>query len=802
MLKPFLRSVATKPGLAITVVLIMAIGTGGNTAMFTVTRSVLLKPLGYQDPESLVRITTGTPERFHEMQAAQQSFTAIAAYTGNESLTLGGASEPEVVRGAQVSAGFLKILGVEPKLGRAFLPQEDTPGAAPVAMIGYDLWQRHFSGDPHITSKTADLGGVSYSIVGVLPLNFQFPAPGIDVWLTRPEEWSAMAPESRKLSPFLSIFGRLKPGITLNQASAEGEVIHRQYAAAHPARLDGRLQFPVRVTPMKEDLVKDVRSMLWMLFAAVGFVLLIACANVASLLLVKAAGRSREFAVRAAMGATRSNLVRQLLLESVLLSCAGGALGMLLATWILRGISAITVFHLPRAGEIQFDWTAFAFATGISILTGLLFGLVPSLGASRPDLIAVLRTSGQASAGATPRRSWFGLTASGPLVSAQIALSVILLIGAVLLMKSVSNLRGVNPGFTSANLLTMRITLPQSRYNTQQKMQTFYDELVRRLQTAPGIRNAAVALTLPMMSSPGTPVQDASKPLLKLNERSIAGILLTSPGYFATMQIPLRRGRNFNERDITGSQRVAIIDEDLARLFWPAYPAGISPIGQRILIGGINSKPAEIVGIVANVRQSLEKSPWPGSVYVSLAQNTPTAVMIVARTAGDPLTFTTTVREKIVSLDRDQPIADVRSMDDLLEAEIGQRRLVLILLGAFAGVALLLALVGIYGVISYSVTQRVQEIGIRRALGAQSSDITGLVLGQGLIVAAVGIVIGIGGALALTRVMKSLLFNVSPTEPFIFAAIAILFFFVTLAASYLPARRASRVDPMEALRIG
>jgi putative ABC transport system permease protein len=800
MLRSFARTVWNKPAFAITVVLIMALGTGGNTAMFTVIRSVLLKPLAYRDPDSLVDICTGTPERLREMQVTARSFTGIAAYTGNENLTLGGGSEPEVVRGVNVSAGFLEILGVDPKLGRDFLPQEDAPGGVPVAMISYDLWQRHFAGDSHITNKTADLDGVSYSIVGVLPPNFQFPAPGIDVWRTQPSEWSAIPPESRKLSPYLTIFARLKPGINTDQASAEAEVIHRQYAAAHPARLDARLRIPVRVTPMKDGLVANVRSMLWMLFAAVGFVLLIACANVACLLLVRAAARSREFAVRAALGATRARLIRQLLAESVLLSCAGGVLGVLLAIWTLHGISALTVFHLPRAQEIHFDWATFAFAAGLSVLTGLLFGLAPGVGASRPDLIAVLRTSGQAASGVAPRHGRFNLTARAPLVGAQIALSIILLIGAALLMKSVSNLRGVDPGFNPAHLLTMRIALPPARYSTPEKRQAFYDELIRRVEASPGIRSAAVALSLPMMSSPGTPVQDAAKPPLRLNERQIAGLLITTPDYFATMQIPLRRGRVFNAQDLGSSQRVAVIDEDMVRLFWPSYPAGVNPIGQRLFVGGVNPHPAEIVGIVANVHQALERNPWAGSVYTSLAQNTPPAAMIVARTAGEPLRFTRTVQEKIHSLDRDQPVADVRTMDELIEGEVGQRRLVLMLLGTFAGVALLLALVGIYGVISYSVTQRVHEIGIRRALGAQSADIAALVMSQGLGLAAAGIVVGIGGAVVLTRVMKSLLFQVSATDPATFAGIAALFLLVALAASYIPARRATRVDPMSALR--
>jgi putative ABC transport system permease protein len=795
-----LRAMRQKPAFTATAVLTLALAIGGNTAMFTVIRAVLLKPLQYRDPDRLVSLSGGaTPSRFAEMKAGARSFTELGASTGEENITLSGGAEPEVLKGAHVSASFLRILGVEPLRGRGFSASEDSAGGAPVAIISSELWQRRFSGDSQIVGKTATLASTAFTIIGVLPPRFQFPSPGVDVWMTAPTEWPLMPPKSRLDSPFLSLFGRLKPGVTLEQANAELKVIRRQYATGHPDMLDAKPKTPVEVTAMKDDLVGEVRSMLWMLFGAVGFVLLIACANVASLLLARAAARSREFAVRSALGAARSRLIGQLLAESVLLSLCGGILGVLLAAWILRAIPLITSFDLPRAGEIHLDWMVLGFAAALSIATGVLFGLAPSIGASRPDLIQVLRASGEAANQGARRGA--GLNVRALLLIGQVALSIVLLIGAELLIKSVSNLRGVDVGFNPVNLLTMQVSLPPLRYDTNQKRASFFEDLVRQVGSLPGVRGAAASMFLPMMSYAGTPVQDAAKPPLLLNQRLIATIWTVTPGYFGTLGIPLRRGRQFNEHDTADAQRVAIIDEALARRLWPAYPAGLDPIGQHLLIGGVNKKPAEIVGIAAHVHESLEAGAWPESVYVSLDQNAPPFAMLAIRTRGDPLRFTKAVREQVQALDRNQPIALVRTMDDLVEEQVGQRRLLVILLGSFALVALLLALIGIYGIIAYSVAQRTQEMGIRRALGAQPSDILGLVVGQGLRLALVGVAIGIAGAFALTRLMSTLLFHVSATDPATFVAVALVFLLVALAASYIPARRATRIDPMAALRV-
>ncbi|HWF48508.1 MAG TPA: ABC transporter permease [Bryobacteraceae bacterium] len=796
-----LRTMRKEPVFAATAILTLALAIGGNTAMFTVVHAVLLKPLPYPDSDRLVGIGGATPSRFTEMKAAARSFTGIGAFTGEENSTLSGGSEPEVLKTVHVSANFLQILGVNPLLGRSFHANEDSPGGPPVVMISDALWQQRFAGDPEIGGKTATIAEAPYTIIGILPPGFSFPSPDVDVWMTAPSEWPLMPAKSRALSPFLNLFGRLKPGVSLEQATAEAKVIHRQYALAHPAMLDAKPIRPVTVTPMKDNLVANVRSMLWMLLGAVGFVLLIACANVASLLLARAASRSREIAVRSAVGAARIRLIAQFISESVVLSLCGGLLGVLFASWSLRAIPSITAFNLPRAQEVHLDWTVFAFAAAISIAAGVLFGLAPALGASRPDLIRLLRTSGEAAHQGAPQGIFAGLNVRELLLVAQVALSIVLLIGTALLIESVSRLRGVSIGFDPANVLTASVSLPPSRYDTNQKKAQFFQELVRRLDASPGIRSASASMFLPMMGYAGTPVQDAAKPLLKLNERPLATFSVVTPGYFRTLEIPLRRGRDFTERDKEGAQRVAIIDEALARRFWPAYPRGLDPISQYIWVGGINPNPAEIVGIVAHVHQNLENNVWPETVYVSVAQNPQAFATLAVRTEANPLGFTGSLREQVQALDKDQSISAVRTMDDLVDRQVGQRRLLAILLGSFAAMALLLVLMGIYGIIAYSVAQRMQEMGIRRALGAQPSDILRLVVGQSLRLALAGIGLGIAGAFGLTRLMQSLLFHVSPTDLTTFASVALLFLLVALAASYIPARRAIRIDPIAALRV-
>ncbi|HEY3935916.1 MAG TPA: ABC transporter permease [Bryobacteraceae bacterium] len=789
-----LRAMRKNLAFTLTAVITLALGIGSNTAIFTVVRAVLLKPLSYHDPDRLVEVTGGaTQTRFEEMKAGARSYTELGDLLGGvENMTLSGGGEPEVLRGARVSANFLRILGVGPLRGRSFRQQEDTPGGPPVAMISAGLWQRRFNGDPQIVGKTVMIAATPRTVVGVLPAGFQFPFPDVDVWVTRP------AANIRPLSPMLRVFGRLKPNVDINQASAELAVLNQQYRAAHPAMLDAKAHSTEQVTPLKDQLVKNVRPMLWVLFGAVGFVLLIACANVASLLLARAMARSREFAVRAALGAGRGRLIGQLLTESVLLALGGGALGVLLAEWSLRGIASLTDLGLPRVGEIRLDGLVLGFALAIAIATGVLFGLVPSLGASRPNLAGMLRASGEAGNAGSSRRVALGFSLRGMLVMGQVALAIILLIGAALLMESLGHLYSIDLGFKAANLLTMRIALPPSRYDTDRKKAAFYDELVRRVEALPGVRGATATLTLPLTGYAGTPVQDASQPVARLNARPIATIQSISPAYFRTFRIPLRRGREFSVRDTLDAPLVAIVDESLARRFWPAYPSGLNPIGQHVLIGSAR-EPVEIVGIAADIRQALEAKAWPG-IYRPCAQIPQASEAFAIRTTSSPLGFVNAVRKQVLAIDPDQAVSQMETMEDVVEAAVGQRRLMIVLLGGFAALALLLAMIGIYGVIAYSVAQRTKELGIRRALGAQRGDLVWLVLGQCLGLTLGGVAIGSTGAFALTRVMKSMLFQVSATDPATFLGIGLLLVGVALAASFLPARRAIGIDPMEALR--
>src|SRR6266851_3345148 len=795
-----LRQLRKNPGFTAVGLLTLTLGIGANTAIFSVVHAVLLKPLGYHDPDRVVLITEGaTPVRFEELLAASRSYTEIGSFAGPEDMALSRIAEPRVLKGARVSANFLRILEVRPLLGRSFLPQEDKPGGPEVAMISEQLWRGQFRGDSMIAGRTLTLAGMPRTIIGVLPAGFQFPFSGTDVWVTRPSEWPVIPPQGRPLSPILSVFGRLKPGLHLQQATAELAVLNRQYTAAHPAMLDAKPNSSETVRPFKDQLVSEVRSELWMLFGAVGFVLLIVCANIAGLLLARATSRSREFAVRAAIGAGRGRIIGQLLAESILLASVGGALGIGLAAWSLNAIRRMIFVDLPRAGEIHLDATVLGFAVALSVGTGLLFGLVPSMAASRQDLACVLRGSGEAasSVGARHMRR-FG--PRGLLVAGQVALSMVLLIGAALLIKSLARVYRVDPGFQNSHLLTMNIALPPARYDTDEKKAKFYRDLVEHAESVPGVRSAAVTLNLPMTDTwVGQPVQLAGTPPLRLNERPIAVFQDITPEYFRTLAIALKRGREFTAHDNARSVPVVIVNENLARLFWPQYPSGSNPIGQHILIGS-STQPVEIVGVAPNVRQyGRDDNPKP-EVYLPCAQKPPLSAMLAVRTDGNPLSFANAVRAQVLAIDRDQPVSAVASMDKLVEASEGQLRLMMTLLGTFAGAAALLAVIGLYGLISYSVVQRTKEIGIRRALGAQRSDNVSLMAGQVVRLTLTGVLLGVGGAFALTRLLNELLFRIKATDPATFVGISMLFVLVGVSASYIPARRAAKVDPMVALR--
>jgi putative ABC transport system permease protein len=775
------QSLRSAPGFVIAAVLTLGLGIGANVACFSVIHAVLLKPLGYRNPDRLVLISGGaSPVHFAEIAAGAHNFSAIGARAMEEDLALTGLGVPEVVKTIRVSGNFLDILGVSPLLGSGFEQSDNT------VLISSNLWQRRFSSNLHIVGQTIDLAGRAYTISGVLPPNFAFPSAGIDLWLAHPEESPQFNPQSRALSPFLTIFGRLRRGVTLEQATAELRVLQAAYAKDHPAMLDAKTKAPPAATPLQDTVVNSVRLELWLLFGAVWLVLLIACANLASLLLARGAARSTEFAIRAALGASRMRLVKQLLAESLLLSTLGGIAGVFLAYVSLFAIRHFAGTDLPRANEIQFTEVVLAFAVALSVLTAILFGLAPSLSASRVDLMTVLRISQGSS-----RR--FSLRSA--LVIGQIALSITLLIGTSLLIESIVRLRSQNLGFDSHNLLTARIALPPSANSL-----SFFDDLLSKLRSSPGIEHASVSLTLPMTSYPGTPVQAANQPRLPLNQRPLAAIFIVSPGYFETLRIPLRRGRTFTERDREGAQRVVIIDENLARHFWPDYPAGQNPIGQRLLVGGVNKEAAEVIGIVANAHQGIDNLGWNRSVYVSFAQAKPPTAMLAIRVKGNPMHFAATVRRAAQVLNPAQPVSEIRPMQELIEAQIGPRRLLMQVLAFFASVAFSLALIGIYGLISYSTTQRMREFGIRRALGAPQAGIWRIVLTQSLRLALSGVVIGIALAMMLTRFVSSYLFGIGPTDPATFAAVSLLFLLVAVSAGLGPAIRAANLDPAKILR--
>jgi len=797
-----LRQLRKSPGFTAGTVLIVAVGIASATVMFSVIDAVLLRPLAYRSPDRIVVLNRGvTPVRFDEMKAANHSFSGLGSYAVvMQQMTLTGGGTPEVLNAARVSANFLDILGVAPLTGRSFLPQEEASGAPGVVMISKKLWRERFGADPRILGANINLEGTPHAIVGVLPADFHFPFVGLDVWVTKSSELLGISPQSRLISPILKAFGRLRPGITLEQANAEAAVLKRQYAAAHPGMLDGKLDTPETLTPLKETIVADVRPKLWMLFGAVCLVLLIVCANIGGLLLARAASRVREFAVRAAIGASPRRIVRQLLIESMLLASIGGALGLALAIFALKAARNLTIVDLPRAAEIHLNAVVFGFAVALATATGLLFGLAPSLVAIRPDLAKVLHGGVSSHADGFRTKTFrFRISTRSLLVAGQVSIAITLLVGATLLLRSLAHLYAVDPGFQPANLLTMRVSLSPARYSTPEKQAVFYDQLVARVESLPGVRDAGLCLTLPFTGWAGVPVQPAAGVPLKLNERPIGILQLVTPDYFRTMKIPLKRGREFDDHDNLTSPPVAIINETLARRFWPHYPNGLDPVGQYLLMGR-NPQPKKIVGIAADIREVGKDQDPRAGLYIPNAQLPSESAALIVRTKGDPTLLVTEVQKALLALDPEQPASNVKTMEEVVETSEGERQLVMKLLGAFAGLATLLSIIGLYGVISYSVTQRTKEIGIRQALGARRSQILGLIIAEGLGICLAGLAIGLCASFSLSRFIGTLLFHVRSTDPLTFSAISLSFVTVALLACYIPARRAAKVDPMVALR--
>jgi putative ABC transport system permease protein len=795
-----LRVLRTRPAFTIIAALALALGIGANTAIFSVVNTVLLKPLAYQDPDRLVLVwehvpqygfphNTPAPANFLDWRAQNSVFSGMAAMAGT-SFNLTGGGDPLRITGHNVSAEIFPLLGVAPLHGRTFTPEEDKPGNR-VVVLSHGFWQRRFGGNPGIIGQTITLDGNNWTVLGVMPAGFRL--------LDRTDEfWGPIAftPQdaNRRGSHYLQVIARLKDGVRIEQAQAEMSTIASRLEAQYPRSNSG---VGAAVSSIREEFVGDLQTGLWVLFAAVGFVLLIACANVANLLLARAAARSREIAIRSALGANRLRIIRQMLTESILLSTFGGALGLLFAIWGVSLLAALAPNELAEVRAISLDRTVLFFTLPISLGTGLVFGLAPALQASRPDLNETLKDGGRSGADGG-RRS----TLRSALVITEVALAVVLLTGAGLMLRSFARLQSVDPGFRADHLLTMRTELSGEKYARNESRTNFYQQVLERVRAVPGVASAAMISFLPMTFNGGSNIVTVEgRPPVPPGQEQLGVVRTATPDYFQTMAIPLREGREFGEQDTAQSQLVAVINEMMARYLWP----GENPIGKRFKFGRADSTSPwlTIVGVAGSVRQfELEREAKP-EIYMPPTQMRERWLAprdLAIRTTTDPEAVAAAVRRAIWSVDANQPIADLQTMEEIVARSIAAVRFNMILLGAFAGIALLLAAVGIYGVMSYLAAQRTKEIGIRVALGAQVTDIVKLVARQGAVLISIGLGIGLGASFALTKLMASLLYEISASDPVTFIVIPAVLGFVALAACLVPARRAARVDPLEALR--
>ncbi len=781
-----LRTLRRSPGFAAVALVTLALGIGASTAIFSVVHAVLLRPLPYKDPARLVFVWGSNPRigreeaslpDFTDWRAQSTVFEGMAGLV-TRSLVLTSIEEPERIPGAGVTANFFSVVGVEPVLGRGFRPQEDRPGGERVAILSHGAWERRFGADPKVIGKSVTLSEAVYTVVGVLPRGFRAPND-TEVWTPM-----ALAPaQFGRRNDFVVAIARLKRGVSLERAQAEMTVIAKRLEREYPGSNTG---WTALVVPLHADLVKDVRLPLLVLLGAVGFVLLIACANVANLLLARAAARRREIAVRAALGAGRARLVGQLLTESVMLALAGGGLGAGLATWGIPALLAAAPAEMPRL-DIGIDAPILIFTLAISLLTSVVFGLAPALDASRLDLTGSLKEGGRGStAGAGGLR--------GALVAAEIALSLVLLIGAGLLLRSFWRLQAVPSGFRADNVLTMRLLQTSTRFSQRVQLARFYEQVLERTARLPGVVAAGLINAVPLSgSNTNFDFTIDGRPPLPPGQNLTADFRVSSPDYFRVLGIPLIQGRLFTAYDHTEAPPVAIINEASARRHFP----GQDPLGQRIRIDG---PPREIVGVVGNVRHESLASGTKAEIYVSYQQSGARSLALVVRTEGDPLQAVGAVRSQVRAVDQDVPVFNVRSLQAIVEASLAQRRFTMMLLAMFASVALLLAAVGIYGVVSYVASLRTHEFGVRLALGARPVDVAWLVLRQGLVLVTGGVAAGLAAAVALARLIGTLLYGVSATDALTFGAVSAMLAAVALAALYFPARRATQVDPLVALR--
>lgn len=801
-LKLAFRQLFKHPGFTLIALLTLALGIGANVAIFSAINTLFFRPLSFQEPARLVRVWGAFADRgldqanlsyprFEYFRDQMSVFTDLSAqsFTG---FTITGQGDPRQEQAARVSANFFTTLGVTPQVGRAFLPEEDRPGGANVVLITDGYWQQHYNRDPGIIGRGLTLDNRAYTIIGVLPASFQFPYGGTNLWTTRPFEQEGLPYDlMQRGSGYLLVTGRLKPGVTLDQVNEQLKVVTARYGAANPDKVDSNAGIFARF--FQDDLVGNQRPTFFVLLAAVGVVLLIACANVANLFLVRLAARRKEIAVRAALGATRAGIIRQFLTESTLLAVIAGLLGSLLAVWAVAALSRAAANLLPRAGEISIDLPVLGFALVLSVLTGLAMGFVPSWQASHADVNETLKDATRGNTGGR---------AAGRLRSVlfvgEVALSLVLLIGAGLLLRSFARLQNVSPGFTTENLVTFNVQLNPGQYPDAARQTLFYQQLSERLAALPGVTAAAGINNLPVVAggntrSPFTPEGQAVPPV---NERKLAVRSNPSPGYFAALGIPLKAGRDFTWRDVEGQPNVVIISESTAKRL---YPGGENPVGRR-LITGIASIPREIVGVVGDVRAEGLATPPGDTMYYPTAQLGDGFFSFVVRTTRPAASVRDEIKAVVRGLDPGIPINDVQSFATLLTDSISDRQLVMGLVGVFALLALVLAGLGIYGVISYSVSQRTAEIGVRMALGASPGLIVSMVLREGLKLTLIGLGVGLLVAFCLTRLLAAQLYEVSATDPVIYAVVSVFLAIIGGLACWIPARRATKVNPLDALR--
>ncbi len=786
------RMLLKKPGFTLIAVVTLALGIGANTAIFSVVNAVLIRPLPYQEPDRLVilnEIPPGggqfsiAPGNFADWRDQSGSFVGMAAFRGM-SLNLTGDGEAERLRGQRLSANCFALLGVKPALGRGFLPEEDQPEHNQVVMLSHGLWQRRFGGRPDLVGKMLTLDGNGYTVIGIMPSDFRFFAD-TEVWI--PLALTLQERASHDKHDFSAI-ARLKPNVSLEQAQAEMSALAGRLAAQYPK---SNADWGIRLTSLRDWVVGPLQPVLLALLGAVVFVLLIACANVANLLLARSAARQKEVAIRAALGASRLRVARQLLTESLLLGVVGGVIGLLLAVWGVHLLSSLTPAGLG-VETVAIDGRALGFTFMISVLTGLLFGLAPAMQATSPNLTESLKEGGRSGSEGGGRNRTRSL-----LVIAEVALSLVLLIGAGLMIKSFTRLFQVNPGFQSKGLLTMQFFLPKSKYSERTNQAAFFQQLTEKITTLPGVASVGAASTLPFKIDEVQEFIIGGRPPITPGKEPSANYYAVNADYFRAMEVPLLKGRVFTERDTKEAPRVVIINESLARRFFPHE----DPIGKRMDIskGGFGTW-REIVGVVGDVKHYSLDSKTTVQIYEPYLQVPYPAMNLAVRTTGDPAGIAAAIRSQVAAMDKDQPVANIKTMERIVSDSVTRQRFSALLFALFAGVALMLAAVGIYGVMSYYVTQRTREIGIRMVLGAERRDVLKLVVGKGMVLALSGVMIGLAAAFALTRLMSKLLFGISATDPATFAAISLLLASVALLACWIPARRATKVDPLVALK--